>query len=120
MNNFELCNGVCGLHDKIIGAGIIEKAKLVAMYAKPGAPMPNEQEFQKLFLQTEVIASIARSNASLFGDPRFFSIHFEDTDLYFFLLSRSNRSGVLAIQLLQPYNHGEIVSKVGKYLELNI
>ncbi len=103
-----------------MGAGIIEKAKLVAMYSKPGTPMPDEQTFQRLFLQTEVIASIAKSNAPLFGDPTFFSLHFEHTDLYFFLLSGQTRSRVLAVEMIQPYSHEEIVSRVGKYLEQNL
>src|SRR5581483_1309603 len=120
MNNFELCRGVCNPHGKIMGVGIIERAKLVALYAQPGTPMPNEEEFEKLFFQTEVIASMTKTNVSLFGEPKFFNLSFDNVDLYFFLLSRYGRKGILALQIMQLYDHEEIVSKVGGYLEQNL
>jgi hypothetical protein len=99
-----------------MGAGIINKAKLVAIYTKPGAPIPSEEEFGKLFLQTEIIASIMKTNTDFFGQPKFFTLSFEHSDLYFFLLSRYGRTGILTVQIVQPYNHEEIVSKVREYL----
>ncbi|HEX2615072.1 MAG TPA: hypothetical protein VHL10_06235 [Nitrososphaera sp.] len=91
---------------------MIEKAKLVALYTRPGAPMPNEREFEKLFLQTEIIAGITKTNVSLFGEPKFFSIYYEYMDLYFFLLSKPDRRGVLVVQIVEPYDHKEIVSLI--------
>ena len=116
MNNFELCHGICKLHDSIIGAGIIDKAKLVAINTKPGTPIPSEEEFGKLFLQTEIIASIMKTNTDFFGQPKFFTLSFEHSDLYFFLLSRYGRTGILAVQIVQPFNHDDIVSRINGYL----
>jgi hypothetical protein len=116
MNNFEVCKGICDLHGTIAGAGIIEKARLVAMYNRPGTPIPTEEEFGRFFLQTEIIASITKSNVAFFGQARHFTISFENSDMYFFLLSRYARPGVLAIQLVQPYDHEEIINKVDQFL----
>jgi len=116
MNNFEVCKGICDLHGSMIGAGIIEKARLVAMYNRPGTPIPTEEEFGRFFLQTEIIASITKSNVAFFGQARHFTISFENSDMYFFLLSRYARPGVLAIQLVQPYDHEEIINKVDQFL----
>jgi hypothetical protein len=116
LNNFELCHGICQLHDSIIGAGVIDKAKLVAMSAKPGTPIPSEKEFGKLFLQTEIIASIMKMHSDFFGQQKFFTLSYEHSDLYFFVLSRYERTGILAVQIVQPYNHEEIVSRVNEFL----
>jgi hypothetical protein len=99
-----------------MGAGIIEKARLVAMYTKPGTPIPSEEEFGKLFLQTEIIGSIMKTNTDFFGEPKFFTLSFEHSDLHFFLLSRYQRTGILAVQIMQPYNYEDIVSRVSEYL----
>jgi hypothetical protein len=112
MNNFELCKGICELDQSIIGAGIIVKAKLVAMHNKPRTPIPSEEQFGTLFLQTVVIASITRSNAAYFGQPKYFTLSFEKSDMYFFVLSRYGHEGVLAIQLIPPYNHEHIIGSV--------
>ena len=104
------------LNQSIIGAGIIVKAKLVAMHNKPRTPIPSEEQFGKLFLQTEVIASITRSNAAYFGQPKYFTLSFEKSDMYFFLLNRYSHDGVLAIQLIPPYNHEHIIGSVDALL----
>jgi hypothetical protein len=116
LNNFELCEGICKLHDSIMGAGIIEKARLVAIYTKPSTPIPSEEEFGKLFLQTEIIGSMMKTNIDFFGQPKFFTLSFEQCDLYFFLLSKYGRTGILAVQIVRPYHHEEIVSRVSEYL----
>jgi len=115
MNNLELCKSICKIHNNIIGVGIVENARLVSMYSKPGTPIPNEREFEKLFLQTEIIAGITETNIGLFGSPRYFSISFEYVDLYFFHLSRYSRSGILILQIVRPFIHEEIISKVDRY-----
>jgi hypothetical protein len=112
MNNFELCRGICDLDPRIIGAGMIVKAKLVAMHNKPGTPIPSQEQFEKLFLQTELIASMITSNVAYFGRPRYFTLSFETSDMYFFMLSRYGGTGVLATQLVRPYNHEEIINGV--------
>jgi len=116
MNNFELCKEICGLHQSIMGAGIVERAKLVAMYNRPGTPIPSETEFGKFFLQTEIIGSITKANTAFFGQPQYFTISFANSDLYFFLLSRYSRSGILVIQLVNPYDHEDVLSKVDAFL----
>lgn len=116
LNNFELCKEICDLDQSVIGAGIITKAKLVAMHNKPGTPVPSEEVFGKLFLQTEVIASIARSNTAYFGQAKHFILSFESSDMYFFLLTKYGREGVLAVQLVQPYNHEQIIRAVDDLL----
>ena len=119
MNNFELCKRVCELNPAILGVGIIESANLVAVNARPEAPVPNEEMFKRLFFQTEVIAGITRTNADFFGRPRFFSIYFENSDMYFFhLFKYPERKGVLAVMLgRDKYVHEELVSSVTKYLD---
>jgi hypothetical protein len=120
MNNFELCRDISMLHKSIFGAGIIEEAKFVAVHMKANRPIPDEKTFGKLFLQTEIIAAMTRENADFFGEPRFFSLSFDHFDLYFFLLSRFSRSGVLVIQIEQPYDHEEIVSNITGYLKKEV
>ena len=104
------------LHKTIVGAGVIEKAKFVAVHFKQNKPVPDKSTFRKLFLQTEIIAGMMRTNEDFFGESRFFSLSFDRFDLYFFLLSRFAQNGVLVVQIVQPYNHEEIVSKITKYL----
>jgi hypothetical protein len=99
-----------------MGAGIIEKAKLVAIYTKPGTPTPSGEEFGKLFLQTEIIGSIMKTNIDFFGQPKFFALSFEQCDLYFFLLSKYGLTGTLAVQIVPPYRHEEIVSRISEFL----
>ena len=86
------------------------------MYSKPGTPVPSEEEFGKLFLQTEIIASMAKTNRAFFGRPKHFTMSFENSDLCFSVLSEYGRRGTLAIQIVQPYQHEEIVSGVGEFL----
>lgn len=59
---------------------------------------------------------MAKTNADFFGQPKYFTISFKNSDLYFFLLSKFGQKGILAIQIVQPYEHEVIVSKVNEYL----
>lgn len=123
MNNFELCEGACNLYGTILGTGIIENANLVAMFARPESPIPDEKKFNTLFLQTEIIASITKSNSDFFGRSRFFSLYFDYFDMYFFPLSRygtSERKGTLAVMVKAPYDHEDLVLKITNHLEKNL
>lgn len=116
MNNFELCETICGLSPSVNGAGIIDKAKLVAMYSKPGVPIPNEEKFERLFFQVDVIAGIMKGNVDYFGEVKYFTLHFANADLYFFHLAKYKMQGILALQIAAPFEHDKIVSDVNGLL----
>ena len=120
MNSLELCKEICNLHPSIMGTGVVDKGKLVGMFARPGTPVPNEKQFERLLFQTQVISSITKTNIDFFGQSRHFSLYFEHSDLYFFHLSRFGGKGVLVVQITQPYDHEEIVSKINEHLGQNV
>ena len=121
MNGFELCKDICNLHSSILGAGIIEKASLVAIYSRPGSPIPTKEKFDHLFFQTEVIASIMNKNADFFGAPKTFSLYYENADVYFFHLFRyGGKRGVLAVLITSPYDHEDLIERISACLEQNL
>ncbi|MEO9320973.1 MAG: hypothetical protein ABI361_09885 [Nitrososphaera sp.] len=116
MNTFEVCKAVCHLSETIAGAGIIVDNKLVAMDARPGVAVPNDDRFEKMFFQATLIANIMIGNSDFFGQARYFTLHFQNADLFFFLLSDHGIQGVLAVQVLQQHDHEEIVSRINALL----
>jgi len=124
LDNFQLCRDICNLRDNIMGVGIIENANLLAMYARDETPIPDEQKFKALFLQTEIIASMTESNADFFGQPKLFSLYFDYFDMYFFPMSRYivdyGRKATLAVMIKAPYYHEELVSEITEFLIQNL
>ena len=123
MNNSQICEGICKLHDSIKGAAVIVHGSMVGMYSKPGTPVPSEERFKKIFQQTEIVSSINRSNEDFYGSLQFFTVHYEDAQLFFFPLDKyapSRKKSILGFKIVQPYSHDEVVLKVSNFLRENI
>jgi len=104
----------------MIASGIIENALLIGMFARPEAPIPDQDKFKNLLLQAEVVARISETNSALFGQASLFCLCHDFLNMYFFHLARyhsSGRKGILAVMLSQPYVHEEVISLVSKYLK---
>src|SRR5581483_71172 len=78
MNTFEICRSVCSLSENVLGAGIIVDNKVIALEAKPGVPIPSHERMEKLFFQTSLIANIMRGNSDVFGQARYFTLHYKN------------------------------------------
>jgi len=122
MNKIQLCEGLCELHGNILGAAVIEHGTMIAAYSKPDVPVPNEERFKTIFFQTEIIASIHRSNEDFYGPLKFFTVHFEGSDVFFFPLDKygARRRSIIGFKIVTPYNHEGLVSKVSNFLAENI
>jgi hypothetical protein len=119
-NDDEMCKAIANLENNILGAGIIENLSLVAMYSKPGVSLPKEEKFNLMFAQSEIMISIAKSNADFFGRFRYIVSSFEKSDTMF-LPSRSEGSGkdrIVVIQVQRPCDHEKITEAVVRLMSM--
>jgi hypothetical protein len=70
VNYSELAKKVTELYEKTAGAIIVRKGGLVAAYARPGMPLPQKDKLTELILQAELVVSISRRNADIFGEVK--------------------------------------------------
>lgn len=121
MDNFELCEGVCALHENIMGAAVLQQGVAIAGFSKPVTPLPNEERLKAIFFQTEIIAAIHRSNQDFYGPLLFFTVHFEGSDVLAFPLENHvGEKTILAFKISPPYNHDELVAKVLDYIKKRV
>lgn len=117
--DYDACREIANLSDSILGTGIIEDMEIVAMYAKPKVPLPNEERFRQMFIQSQVLVSIVKSNADYFGRVRYLVSSFDSSDVVFFPLARREGGGtgkdkerILVVQILRPCDHEQIAREV--------
>ena len=70
VNYLELARKVTELDDKIAGAMVIRKGGLMGTFTRPGIPSPQKAKLGELILQAELVVSISKRNADLFGQVR--------------------------------------------------
>ena len=110
----DTCKVIANLDDNILGAGIIENLALVSIFSKPNVPLPKEEKFNLMFAQSEIMISIAKSNADFFGGFRYVVSSFENSDTMFFP-SKNETTGkdrVIVLQVLRPCDHEKIAREV--------
>lgn len=113
-NDYDICKGFTDMDDNILGTGIIENMEVAAMYSKPNVPLPKEERFKLMIIQSEIFVSMAKSNTDFFGRLRYLVCSFETSDVVFFPLPsrENNKVRTLIIRVSRPYDVTTFVNKM--------
>ena len=113
-NDYDICKSFTDMDEHILGTGIIENMKVAAMYSKPNLPLPKEEKFQLMIIQSEIFVSMAKSNTDFFGRLRYVATSFESSDIVFFPLptGADNKLRTLVVQVLRPYDIMKLLKKM--------
>lgn len=114
-DDYNICKSFAEMDDNILGAGIIENMKVVAIYSKSDVPLPKEERFQLMVSQSEIFVSIAKSTADFLGRLRYVTAAFESSDIIFFSLpngSSNNKPRLFGIRVLRPYDMTKLLEKL--------
>lgn len=109
MNYQELCKEVVGLHGSVEVSMVLSKDKLAASHLKSGGPAPDEDEFQHMISQIEMIVRATKANEDKFGELAFIAVHYKYIDGLFFPLSDRD---TLIVGVVQPYQHDVLAGKI--------
>ena len=86
VNYLELAKKVTEVDSKIVGAMLVRKGALVAAFNKPGVPAPQKAKLGELILQAELVVSISKRNADLFGQVRVATVQHSLLTIFIFPL----------------------------------
>lgn len=116
-NDYDICKSFAQMDENIMGAGIIDNMKVVAIYSKQIVPMPKWEKFEQLVIQPELFVSMDKSNADLFGRFRYFSMSYECIDIILFLIpngrsSSDNEPRLLDISVSRPNDMTKLLEKL--------
>lgn len=109
MNYQELCEAVAELHGSVEVVMVLSENKLAASHLKSGGPAPDEEEFNYMISQIEMIVGATKANEDKFGKLGFITIHYKYIDGLFFPL---NAHDTLIVGVVQPYEHDILAGKV--------
>ena len=70
INYGELAKNVTGVYEKVAGTMVTRNGSLLAAYSRPGMPMPQKEKLRELILQAELVVSISKRNADIFGEVK--------------------------------------------------
>ena len=97
------------LHASVEVAMVLSENKLVASHLKSGGPAPEEEEFNYMISQIEMIVRATKANEDKFGKLSFITIHYKYIDGVFFPL---NDRDTLIVGVLQPYEHDVLTGRI--------
>jgi hypothetical protein len=120
-DDMAICKAVVDMDSNILGAGIIENLELAAMHARPDVPLPKQEKFSLMFSQSEIMISIAKTNADFFGPFRYIVSSFQNSDIMFFPLNTGKKIGdrILATQVMRPCDHEAIAGQVKQLISVD-
>ncbi len=118
MDKRDICKTVVSFHRNILGAVLIEQGDLIASHIKPLTPLPEQDRFRNMILQTHALIAIPQSNEDFFGKVGYLMINHENMDVFIFPLILKYPARVLAFSIRAPYNHEKLIQRVSNYLKM--
>lgn len=112
----DLCREVALLKKNILGTGVVVNGKLVSSYIKPNVPLPNEKRLGQMLMQSHFLTAIAKSNDDFFGRFGYMMVHWDGSDVFFFVLDESLPK-LFLIRVVRPYDHEELMEGVSYCLK---
>ena len=108
-----LCRAFVGLHHNIQAAVIVSRGEVKERFVKPGIPVPDPTDLEKLFIRAEMFVSMTRESDRLFGETGYVLTNHKLLDTFIFPMSGQ---GVLILPIVKPYDHVELLKKAGELL----
>ncbi|AIC15049.1 hypothetical protein [Nitrososphaera viennensis] len=113
MDHASLCKAVAALHGNIQAAVVVSNGEMIARHVRQGVPIPPTTELEKLFMRAEVFVGMTKQSDHLFGRTGYVMTNHEMLDTFIFSIPDNS---VLILPIVNPYNHDELLDKVGSLL----
>lgn len=100
MDYREFCARAGRALDRINTVVVISQNKAAGAWARPGQFVPEQKTIEKLLLQVEILISIARSNAGLYGEVGYIMVTHKKADFFFVPVGEQR---ILLVSIDRPY-----------------
>lgn len=101
-------------HDKINTVVVIAQNRVAGAWTRPGQYIPDQKTIETLLLQVEIVISIAKSNARLYGDVGYVMVTHKKAD-FFFVPAGDQK--ILLVSIDRSYDHGAVEEKIRTFLK---
>lgn len=108
-----LCKAFVALHKNIQAAVIVSRGEVKERFIKPGIPVPDPMDLEKLFVRAEVFVSMTRESDRLFGETGYVLTNHKLLDTFIFPVPGQ---GALIVPIVKPYDYQEFLKKAGQLL----
>ena len=110
----KFCSAAAKSHERINTIVVIADKAVAGAWARPGQFVPDPKTLEKLLMQVEILLSITKSNAGLYGAVGYVMVTHKKAD-FFFIPAGNDR--ILLISIDRPYEHGAIEEKIQGFLK---
>ena len=111
----ELCRQATLLHDSIVAAGVIEDGDLMGYFIRPKMPLQNAEKMGEMVMHANIVAVIGTTNEDFFGEFGYIMAHWKHADAFIFPINVETPK-LLAIRVMRPYDHEEVVQRVTDFM----
>jgi hypothetical protein len=91
---------------------LLKDGKLLGLYLKPSAIVPEEKRLTTMFVQAEAMAQIPRTNQDLFGNLNYVMASYQYLDIWVFKASY----GTLLLGITEPYDHKVLADDAKQFI----
>lgn len=110
MDYGALCDRVLGLSGQVVTAAVLKGQQLVTAGApKPGAPEPSREELERMLFQIPILVGIPKTNEKAVGQVGYVMVNHGGYNFYLFPMEQGH---ILAVAVLLPYAHEDLVSHI--------
>lgn len=108
-----LCRAFVGLHKNIQAAVIVSQGEVKERHIRPGIPVPDPMDLEKLFIRAEVFVSMTKESDRLFGETGYVMTNHKLLDTFIF---PAPGQGALIVPIVKPYDYQEFLKNAGQLL----
>jgi hypothetical protein len=101
---------LCNTIQNVVGVWVFRDTDLISYTVKPGFPSPNASEQKKMFVQAQMMVSMALTNQEMYGKLNYVGTSFGNADCYLFPLEE--KGAILAAACIRPYSIETITKAV--------
>ncbi|MEM3160748.1 MAG: hypothetical protein QXJ74_08195 [Nitrososphaera sp.] len=109
----SLCRAFVDLHKNIQAAVIVSRGEVKERCIRPGIPVPDPMDLEKLFIRAEVFVSMTMESDRLFGETGYVMTNHKLLDTFIFPVPGN---GALIVPIVKPYDYHELLKKAGQLL----
>jgi hypothetical protein len=105
----KFCSVAAKSHERINTVVVIANKEVAGAWARPGQFVPDPKTLEKLLLQVEILLSIAKSNARLYGAVGYVMVTHKKSDFFFVPVSNDC---ILLVSIDRPYDYGAVEERI--------
>lgn len=90
---------------------------MVERFIRPGIPVQDPTNLEKLFIRAEILVNMTRESDRLFGDTGFVLTNHKLLDTFIFPVAQR---GALILPIVKSYDHTEFLKKARQLLSIDL